>query len=133
MDLILLDASIVGYQVDCIGSAIALHLVEPDLSYSTLIFRDVFRYDLSNDRLDAGNTLLAVETISITTINDEFNIHLSYAAGSTSDRTIEALIRSGYQGFSLAALHGLYGWIVAKSINLERNEVNLERTNAGVT
>jgi len=120
------DDYAVGYEVDCEGRQIKLH-IKPDASVakqagvSTVVFTGVEGYNFENDAF--GNIILDLEAMTTTAFVSQYREELaeSYrisgapgAWASDLDAAPLMLSEQGIQAFVLSSSYGLSGWVLAR-------------------
>jgi len=119
------DDYVVGYEVDCEGRQIKLHIKPADsvakqAGVSTVVFTGVEGYNLENDAF--GNIILDLEIVTTTDFVSEHrdelaeSFRISGAPGtwaSDLDDAPRVLSEQGIHAFVLSSSYGLSGWVLA--------------------
>jgi len=120
------DDYVVGYEVDCEGRQIKLH-IKPAASLakqpgvSTVVFTGVEGYNFENDAF--GNIILDLEAVTTTGFVSQYrdelaeSFRISGAPGawaSDLDAAPRVLSEQGIQAFVLSSSYGLSGWVLAR-------------------
>ena len=120
------DDYVVGYEVDCDGRQVKLHIkpaasVANQAGVSTVVFTGVEGYNFENDAF--GNIILDLETVTTTGFVSEHrdelaeSFRISGAPGtwaSDLDAAPRVLSEQGIQAFVLSSSYGLSGWVLAR-------------------
>jgi hypothetical protein len=130
------DDYVVGYEVDCEGRQIKLH-IKPAASVAeqpgarTVVFTGVEGYGFENDTF--GNIILDLNAVTITTFVSQYrgelteSFRISGAPGtwaSDLDGAPWVLSERGIQAFVLSSSYGLSGWVLAReAFVVPRNSV----------
>jgi hypothetical protein len=121
------DDYLVGYEVDCEGRQIKLHIkpaasVAEQVGASTVVFTGVEGYNFENDAF--GNIIFALEAVTTPGFVSEYrgelaeSYRMSGAPGtwaSDLDTAPRVLSEQGVQAFVLSSSYGLSGWVLARS------------------
>ena len=123
------DDCLVGYEVDCEGRKIILHVKHWDTLETgrrTVIFTGVEGYHFQNDAF--GNIILHLEVVPATQFVSDYQAELaesfrmSGALGEWASDPAAAprvLSERGVQAFVLSSSYGLSGWVLAKDASIE--------------
>jgi hypothetical protein len=120
------DDYVVGYEVDCEGRQIRLHIkpatpAAEQAPVNTVVFTGVEGYSFQNDAF--GNIILDLETVTATRFVSQYraalaeSFRLSGAPGawvSDLDAAPRILSERGVQAFVLSSSYGLSGWVLAR-------------------
>jgi hypothetical protein len=120
------DDYVVGYEVDCEGRQIRLHIkpatpVAEQAPVITVVFTGVEGYNFQNDAF--GNIIFDLETVPATQFVSQYrgalakSFRLSGAPGtwaSDLDAAPQILSEQGVQAFVLSSSYGLSGWVLAR-------------------
>jgi hypothetical protein len=120
------DDYVVGYEVDCEGRQIKLHIkpavsVAKQAGVSTVVFTGVEGYHFENDAF--GNIILDLESVTTTGFVSQYrdelaeSFRISGAPGawaSDLDAAPRVLSEQGIQAFVLSSSYGLSGWVLAR-------------------
>jgi hypothetical protein len=121
------DDYVVGYEVDCEGRQIRLHIkpatpVAEQAPVNTVVFTGVEGYNFQNDAF--GNIIFDLATVTATRFISQYrgaiaeSIRLSGAPGkwaSDLDAAPRILSEQGVQAFVLSSSYGLSGWVLARA------------------
>jgi len=120
------DGYVVGYEVDCEGRQIKLH-IKPAASLakqsgvSTVVFTGVEGYNFENDAF--GNIINGLKAVTTTWFVSQYrdelaeSFRISGAPGawaSDLDAAPRVLSEQGIQAFVLSSSYGLSGWVLAR-------------------
>ena len=124
------DDFLVGYEVDCEGREIKLHIkpaasVAQQARCSTVLFTGVEGYRFENDAF--GNIIFDLETVDLAGFVSEYGSELAESfrvAGalgtwvSDLDGAPRRLSEQGIQAFVLSSSYGLSGWVLAREASV---------------
>jgi len=124
------DDYLVGYEVDCEGRQIKLHIksaasVAEEAGVSTVIFTGVDGYHFENDAF--GNIIFDLETVPTAGFVSEYRGELAEshryggvgAWASDLDAAPRLLSEQGIHAYVLSSSLGLSGWVLAREIFVE--------------
>ena len=124
------DDYLVGYEVDCEGREIRLHIkraasVAEKAGWSTVVFTGVEGYHFENDAF--GNIIIDLETVTLAGFVSEYggelaeSFRMSGALGTWTSDLDDAqrfLSEQGLQAFVLSSSCGLSGWVLAREVSV---------------
>lgn len=126
------DDYLVGYEVDCEGRRIKLHIrpaasVAAQADVSTVVFTGVEGYNFENDAF--GNIILDLEVVPAARFVSRRRGELAEAFrvsgapgtwASDLDAAQRLLSERGVQAFVLSSSFGLSGWVLAREAFVDR-------------
>ena len=124
------DDYLVGYEVDCEGRQIKLHIkpapwMAKQAGVSTVVFTGVDGYHFENDAF--GNIIFDLEAVTIAGFVSEYRDELAKSRrysgvgtwASDLDAAPRVLSEQGIQAYVLSSSLGLSGWVLAREAFVE--------------